>query len=49
MRSFNIIPKHAEWDTIFFEQFQDPLFHKKGTVADLSKAARAKLEELLPK
>ncbi|MEP6774128.1 MAG: sugar ABC transporter substrate-binding protein [Chloroflexota bacterium] len=49
MRSFNIIPKHAEWDTTFFEQFQDPLFHKKGTVADLSKAARAKLEELLPK
>jgi multiple sugar transport system substrate-binding protein len=48
MRSFNIIPKHAEWDTIFFEQFQDPLFHKKGTAADLAKTARPKLEEVLP-
>jgi multiple sugar transport system substrate-binding protein len=49
MRSFNIIPKHSEWDTIFWEQFQDPLFHKKGTAADLAAAARAKLEEVLPK
>ncbi len=49
MRSFNIIPKHAEWDTTFWEQFQDPLYHKKGTVEDLAKTARAKLEELLPK
>jgi multiple sugar transport system substrate-binding protein len=48
MRSFNIIPKHADWDTIFWEQFQDPLFHKKGTAADLAAAARSKLEELLP-
>jgi multiple sugar transport system substrate-binding protein len=48
MRSFNIIPKHAEWDTTFFEQFQDPLFHKKGTAEELAKAARPKLEELLP-
>lgn len=49
MRSFNIIPRHAEWDTIFWEQFQDPLFHKKGTAADLAAAVRPKLEELLPK
>lgn len=48
MRSFNIIPKHSDWDTIFWEQFQDPLFHKKGSAADLAKAARPKLEELLP-
>jgi len=48
MRSFNIIPRHAEWDTIFWEQFQDPLFHKKGTVADLAAAARSTLEEVLP-
>jgi multiple sugar transport system substrate-binding protein len=48
MRSFNIIPRHAEWDTIFWEQFQDPLFHQKGTAADLAAAARSKLEELLP-
>ncbi len=49
MRSFNIIPKHTDWDTVFWEQFQDPLFHKKGTAADLAKAVRPKLEELLPK
>lgn len=48
MRSFNIIPRHAEWDTIFWEQFQDLLFHQKGTVADLATAVRPKLEELLP-
>jgi multiple sugar transport system substrate-binding protein len=48
MRSFNIIPRHAEWDTIFWEQFQDPLFHKKGTAAELAAAARPKLEEVLP-
>jgi multiple sugar transport system substrate-binding protein len=49
MRSFHIVPKHAEWDTIFWEQFQDPLFHKKGSATDLAKAARPKLEEVLPK
>lgn len=49
MRSFNIIPKHADWDTLFYEQFQDPLYHKKGTAADLAKTVRPKLEELLPK
>ena len=48
MRSFNIIPRHAEWDTIFWEQFQDPLFHDKGSAADLAAEARTKLEELLP-
>ncbi|HSJ86654.1 MAG TPA: sugar ABC transporter substrate-binding protein [Anaerolineales bacterium] len=48
MRSFNVVPKHSDWDTIFWEQFQDPLFHKKGTAADLAAAARPKLEEVLP-
>jgi multiple sugar transport system substrate-binding protein len=48
MRSFNIIPKHAEWDTIFWEQFQDPLFHDKGTAEELAAAARPRLEEVLP-
>jgi multiple sugar transport system substrate-binding protein len=48
MRSFNIIPRHAEWDTIFWEQFQDLLFHDKGSAAELAAAARPKLEELLP-
>jgi multiple sugar transport system substrate-binding protein len=48
MRSFNIIPRHAEWDTIFWEQFQDPLYHDKGTVADLATTVRPNLEALLP-
>lgn len=49
MRAFRMVPRHQEWDTIFWEQFQDPLFHQKGTVEDLSKAAREKLEAVLPK
>jgi multiple sugar transport system substrate-binding protein len=48
MRAFNIIPRHTDWDTIFWEQFQDPLFHKKGTAEELAKAVRPKLEEVLP-
>jgi multiple sugar transport system substrate-binding protein len=48
MRSFNVIPKHSDWDTVFWEQFQDPLFHKKDTAENLAKAVRPKLEELLP-
>lgn len=49
MRAFRIIPKHQDWDTIFWEQIQDPLYSQKGTVADLTKAARSKLEAVLPK
>ena len=49
MRAFRIVPRHQEWDTLFWEQFQDPLFHKKGTAEDLAKAARPKLEDVLPK
>ena len=48
MRSFNIIPRHAEWDTIFWEQFQDPLYHNKGTAEELATEIRPKLEALLP-
>lgn len=48
MRSFNIIPRHAEWDTIFWEQFKDPLYHHKDTAENLAKAARPKLEAVLP-
>jgi multiple sugar transport system substrate-binding protein len=47
MRAFRIVPKHQEWDTVFWEQLQDPLYSKKGTAADLAKAARPKLEETL--
>ena len=49
MRGFRNVPRHTEWDTIFWEQFQDPLYHDKGSATDLSKAARPKLEEVLPK
>ncbi|HBY97135.1 MAG TPA: sugar ABC transporter substrate-binding protein, partial [Chloroflexi bacterium] len=49
MRSFRIIPRHQEWDDTFWKEFQDPLFHDKGTATDLAKAARPKLEALLPK
>jgi multiple sugar transport system substrate-binding protein len=49
MRGFRNVPKQSEWDTLFWEQFQDLLYHDKGTAADLAKAARPKLEEVLPK
>jgi multiple sugar transport system substrate-binding protein len=49
MRGFRNVPKQTEWDTIFWEQFQDPLYHDKGTAADLAKSTRPKLEEVLPK
>ena len=48
MRSFRIIPNHPEWDTIFWEQLQDPLYSKKGSAAELAARARASLEEVLP-
>ncbi len=48
MRAFRIIPKHQEWDTIFWEQVQEPLYSKKGTAAELAGKARASLEEVLP-
>ncbi|MFO7173295.1 MAG: sugar ABC transporter substrate-binding protein [Bacillota bacterium] len=48
MRAFRVIPRQPEWDTIFWEQVQDPLFSKKGSAAELARAARPKLEELLP-
>jgi multiple sugar transport system substrate-binding protein len=38
-RSFRIVPKQSDWDKAFFDEFQDPLFHKKGTADDLIKQA----------
>jgi multiple sugar transport system substrate-binding protein len=38
-RSFRIVPKQSDWDKVFFDQFQDPLFHKKGTADVLIKQA----------
>jgi multiple sugar transport system substrate-binding protein len=49
MQAFRIVPQHPEWDTIFWEQLQDPLYSKKGTAAALAKVARGKLEAVLPK
>jgi multiple sugar transport system substrate-binding protein len=48
MRSFHIIPDHAEWDTTFTEVFLDPLFHGEGSAEELAPDARAELETLLP-
>src|SRR5262249_47193392 len=28
MRGFHVIPRHQEWDTAYFEEFKDPLYHK---------------------
>jgi multiple sugar transport system substrate-binding protein len=42
-RSFRIVPKQSDWDKAFFDEFQDPLFHKKGTAADLAKLAMPNL------
>ena len=47
MRSFNVVPRQQEWDDLFWREFQDLLYHDKGTAADLAKAVRPKLEELL--
>jgi hypothetical protein len=33
---------------MFFDEFQDPLFHGEGKAADLAPDARADLESLLP-
>ena len=46
-RSFRIVPKQSDWDTAFWEQFQDPLFHKKGTAEELAKQAKVDLEAAL--
>jgi multiple sugar transport system substrate-binding protein len=48
MRAFRIIPQQAEWDTTYFEEFKDPLYHKEGTAEELAPEARPALEDLLP-
>ena len=47
MRAFNIIPRHQEWDDLFWREYQDLLYHDKGAAADLAAAVRPKLEALL--
>jgi len=46
-RAFRIVPRHSEWDSIFWEKFQDLLFQGKGTAAELAKQARPELEATL--
>jgi multiple sugar transport system substrate-binding protein len=46
-RSYRIVPRQSDWDTAFWEQFQDPLFHKKGTAEELAKQAKVDLEAAL--
>jgi multiple sugar transport system substrate-binding protein len=46
-RSFRIVPKQSDWDKAFFDQFQDPLFHRKGTAEELIKQALPDLEAAL--
>ncbi|MBA3780043.1 MAG: sugar ABC transporter substrate-binding protein [Chloroflexi bacterium] len=48
MRAFNVIPRHQEWDGLFWSDFQDPVFHDKSTPAEAAPTARQKLEALLP-
>ena len=48
MRGFHIIPRHQEWDTTYFEEFKDPLYHKEDSAENLAKDARPDLEDLLP-
>ncbi|MBE0411623.1 MAG: sugar ABC transporter substrate-binding protein, partial [Anaerolineales bacterium] len=48
MRSFYIIPRHQEWDSVFWEAYQDLLFHGQGTAEELAPETRAELEALLP-
>jgi multiple sugar transport system substrate-binding protein len=48
MRAFNVLPRHQEWDSIFWGDFMDPLFHGEGTAAELATEVRPLLEEVLP-
>lgn len=46
-RSFRIFPNYAEWDSIFWEQFADPLLNGRGTAEQLAKRVRPLLEKTL--
>ncbi|NDJ77607.1 MAG: sugar ABC transporter substrate-binding protein [Chloroflexi bacterium] len=47
MRGFYVLPNHGQWDTIFWEEFQDPLFHGEDNVENLAIIARVLLEEAM--
>jgi multiple sugar transport system substrate-binding protein len=46
-RSFRIVPRQSDWDKAFYDQFQDPLFHQKGTAEELIKLAMPDLQAAL--
>ena len=48
MRALRVIPQQQEWDTVFFEEYKDPLYQKEATAEELAPDARAALEDLLP-
>jgi multiple sugar transport system substrate-binding protein len=48
MRAFTILPRHQEWDTIFWGDFMDPLFHGEGSAEELAAEIRPDLESVLP-
>jgi multiple sugar transport system substrate-binding protein len=48
MRAFTIIPRQAEWDSIFWSDFMDPLFHGEATAEELAGQIRPELEAVLP-
>lgn len=49
MRAFRIIPRYDEWNTVFWDDFQNKLYHKEDTIQNLAPDARILLEDLLPK
>jgi len=48
MRSFNVIPKQAEWDQTFTDEYLTPIFYKEATPEEIAGEVRPILEELLP-
>ena len=48
MRSFNVIPQQAEWDTTFNDEYLQPIFHDEATPEELAPEVRPILEDLLP-
>lgn len=48
MRSFNVIPKQAEWDETFSKEYLDLIFFKEATPEEIAGEVRPILEELLP-
>lgn len=48
MRGFNVIPQQPDWDLLFSEEFQMPLFYDEATAEELAPEVRPELEDLLP-